>query len=662
MNKDVRLQKLHLQHFKGIEEFFLDTQQGRDVTIYGDNATGKTTIADGLTWLLFDKDYSGAAQFEIKTLDAQGEPVHQLQHMVAGVFSTGEGGQIALKKVYQEKWTKKRGSAQAEFSGHTTDYFVDDVPVQKKDYVARVSEIATEDMFRLLTSPAYFSRDLHWEKRREILLDVCGDVSDKDVFAANPNLTGLEGILKDRSQESHVKVVKATMSKINDQLKQIPVRIDEVLKGIPARSESIDIAAEEKQLAEIRQRRKSLTEERLRIENSGQGAELKREIAEMDAAIAKVKAGYEKSIRDQVGELDQKMRAQEVSIGNARIKATRIKAELERLHTVSGEPDIAILDAKMQELRDQWRQVDESRYCYEATICPTCGQTIPEDPDAEEKFEDRKSRRLAEINAQGVKLKQEKEQLIEQHRREAESTQEIIAKSNAELVILDTAIKEAEADIEKYRQEAEKLAASQINTKQYIGMQEQRDHLAARLKAIESGGSDGELARIGDELSKLDGTPIEDRILSAKAEQNAKARVKELRSELKNLSAEYDRLSGELHLLEQFTEARVRLLEDKVASRFMLARFKLFDRQINGALAPCCEVLYDGVPYGTNLNSGARINVGLDIIATLSRHYGTSLPIIVDNAESVTELLPMEAQTIRLVVSADDKTLRTERR
>ena len=657
MKSDVKLLTLKLQNFKGIEEFTLDTQGG-DVVIYGDNATGKTTIADGLCWLLFDKDYSGASQFEIKTLNARGEPVHQLQHEVEGEFDLG-AARISLKKVYQEKWTKKRGSAQAEFSGHTTDYFVDEVPVQKKDYVARVSEIATEDMFRLLTSPAYFSGDLHWEKRREILLDVCGDVSDKDVFAANPDLADLEDILKDRSQESHIKVVKATMTKINDQLKQIPVRIDEVQKGAP--SESIDIAAEEKRLDEIRRARKALTEERLRIENSGQGAELKREIAELDAAIARVKAGYEKDIRNQVGELDREMRAQEAKASNARIKAARIKVEMERQSALTV-PDIASIDAKMQELRDQWQQVNESQYCYEATICPTCGQTMPEDPDAEDKFEDRKARRLAEINARGVELKQEKERLIEQHKREAEHAKNLAKEYNAALTIINAEIKKAEASIEKYRQEAEKLAASQINTKQYIDMQAQLDELTGRLKALESGDSASELERIDDELAKLDATPIEDRILAAKAGQAAKARVKELRAELKDLSAEYDRLSGELHMLEQFTEAKVRLLEDKVASHFMMARFKLFDRQINGALAPCCEVLYEGIPYGTNLNSGARINVGLDIITALSRHYGTSLPIIIDNAESVTELLTMEAQTIKLVVSADDAHLRVERR
>ena len=65
------------------------------------------------------------------------------------------------------------------------------------------------------------------------------------------------------------------------------------------------------------------------------------------------------------------------------------------------------------------------------------------------------------------------------------------------------------------------------------------------------------------------------------------------------------------------------------------------------------------VPYST-ANKAAVVNAGLEIIATLSRHYGVRLPIVVDNAESVTELLPVDSQVIRLVVSAEDESLRVE--
>ena len=190
----MKILNLTLRNFKGIRHFNLDTQ-GKDANIYGDNATGKTTLADAFMWLLFDKDSSNRKDFQIKTLKPNGEPEHGLEHAVEAILQLSNGSQLALKKVYYDKWTKKRGSATAEFTRHTTDYFIDGVPVQKKEYDAKIAEIADENIFRLLTDPRYFNEILHWPDRRKLLLEVCGDVSDAEVIASNKDLSGLSEIL-----------------------------------------------------------------------------------------------------------------------------------------------------------------------------------------------------------------------------------------------------------------------------------------------------------------------------------------------------------------------------------------------------------------------------------------------------------------------------------
>jgi hypothetical protein len=91
-----------------------------------------------------------------------------------------------------------------------------------------------------------------------------------------------------------------------------------------------------------------------------------------------------------------------------------------------------------------------------------------------------------------------------------------------------------------------------------------------------------------------------------------------------------------------------------------MAKFKLFDTQINGGLVECCETLYNGVPYGSNLNTGHRILVGLDIINTLSEHYGFAPMVFVDNAESLTEEFQLQGQVIRLVATPEEPTLKVE--
>ena len=107
---------------------------------------------------------------------------------------------------------------------------------------------------------------------------------------------------------------------------------------------------------------------------------------------------------------------------------------------------------------------------------------------------------------------------------------------------------------------------------------------------------------------------------------------------------------------ELFIRTKASLLTDKINAKFQLARFQLFEEQINGGLQEVCTTTYKGVPWNS-LNNGARINVGLDIINTLAEHHGFAPPIFVDNAEAVTELIPVRGQLICLVVSEKDKIL-----
>ncbi|NLL89347.1 MAG: hypothetical protein GX228_10610, partial [Firmicutes bacterium] len=143
------------------------------------------------------------------------------------------------------------------------------------------------------------------------------------------------------------------------------------------------------------------------------------------------------------------------------------------------------------------------------------------------------------------------------------------------------------------------------------------------------------------------------------ARESGLKRIEELKAEERKLAAEYEELERQLYLTEEFIRTKVRLLEEKINSKFKLARFKLFNTLVNGGIEECCETTFQGIPY-SNLNNGARLNIGLDIINTLAEHYGFEAPIFVDNAEAVTQLIPTTGQQIRLIVSAQDKKLRIE--
>src|SRR5690606_16309021 len=218
------------------------------------------------------------------TLDESGRPIHNLEHEVEAKLELDDGRHVTLRKVYKEKWTKRRGAARAEFTGHTTDYYVDGVPTKKADYDSLIASIADEKLFRLLTDPTYFNVHLHWQERRRILLEVCGDVSDADVIASDPALAELPVILGGRSLEDHRKVIQARRREINQELERIPVRIDEVRRGLPNIYGIVPEALAD-DIAKLRAERQAKMEERTRIESGGQVAELHRRLAEVQAEI-----------------------------------------------------------------------------------------------------------------------------------------------------------------------------------------------------------------------------------------------------------------------------------------------------------------------------------------------------------------------------------------
>jgi DNA repair exonuclease SbcCD ATPase subunit len=649
----VKLIKLSLKNFKGTRAFVLDARGG-NVTVYGDNATGKTTLFDAFTWLLFDKDSQGRKDFEIKTLDASGQPMHGLEHEVEAVLQV-DGKTVTLRKVYKEKWTKKRGSAQAEFTGHTTDYFVDGVPVKKAEYDARIASICDETVFKLLTNPTYFNEQLHWQERRRILLQVCGDISDEEVIASDPALSKLPEVLNGRKLEDHRKVIQARRSEINRELEKIPIRIDEVQRSLPDVS-GIDEGKIGNELLHLKTALRQKQEKLARLEAGGEIAEKTKTLREIEAELLRMETEARKQVEERIWQKRAQLRGVEDRIGNFQADIKLKQREMADNQTL-----IQRTEARMDELRQEWHRVNGQQLDYAPeTVCPTCGQPLPDDKVTEAwakalaAFNRDKAQRLESITVEGQMLKKRVEEL---RARNAKLATEIEV---AEAEVIPKLTEEAA----RIRVEIDALLAQGVDLSgdiYYLQKKKIAQVLTEEIQALSAGSVDA-LAALREEIGRIEGeiASLQGGLGAIEARRQGEKRIEELKAEERRLAAEYEKLEQELYLTEQFIRRKVELLEEKINSRFKLARFKLFDVQVNGAVVECCETLYSGVPYSTALNNGARINVGLDIINTLAEHYGFAPPIFVDNAEAVTRLIPTRGQMIKLVVSGADKELRVE--
>ncbi len=648
----MKLLSLSLKNFKGVRKFELDAQ-GADVSIYGDNATGKTTLMDAFLWLLFGKDSANRADFDIKTLTEDGDVMHGLDHQVKATIEL-DGRPMTLQKVYSEKWTRRRGEATKTFTGHTTDHFIDGVPVKKGEFDAAVADIVDEDAFKLLTNPRYFNDMLHWQKRREILLEVCGDVSDADVIASDKALVRLPEILGSRSLEDHRKVIAARRAELNREINKSPVRIDEVAQGLPELPEdprdayinAVNVHAELKKGAEKR---------RARIESGGEIAEKQKALRELEAELLDMQNTLRAGIVEKMGEeqANRSRIAGEIDTLNSAIRSKK--------HALTdNQREIERLEARMASLRTEWADVNERLFEFKQDdICPTCGQPLPAEQlvAAREKAE-------ADFNLAKASMLE----TITKHGKDDRARAGELSLQNAnlekEIQLDEEALQRLQQESKQAQQRIDKLtvrAADVMKDPAYLEKAKGRQILEDAIATLKKGNREA-LAAVDAEIRDLETKIAEARstVITFDFYEASQARIKELEAQERELAAELERLEEELYLTEEFIRAKVKLLEDKINSRFDHARFKLFNVLVNGAVEETCETLYQGVPYGSALNNAAQINVGLDIINTLSEHYGFEAPIWIDNREAVTRLIPTRAQLISLVVSETDKKLRVE--
>ncbi|QAS52411.1 hypothetical protein HLI_09275 [Halobacillus litoralis] len=650
--QNLKLNVLSLKNFKGVTKFVVDPN-GENVRIYGDNATGKTTLFDAFTWLLFGKDSQNKKDFSIKNLDGDGNEMHNLEHEVEVVFTLNEK-ELKLRKVYYEKWTQKRSGPKKEFTGHTTDHFIDDVPSKKKEFESKISEIIDEDVFKLLTSPSYFNEQLHWQKRREILLQIAGDVTDEEVIQTNPSLKKLLDFLDGRSIEDHKKVIAAKRKEINQELERIPVRIDEVNRSKPDVSK-LNRQDLNDELTYIQSQIDEKQEEINRINNGSQVSEKQTQSREIEGQLLEIKNkqadlnhnktngkrnelnGLAREVDSIQRDIDQKERA---------VKSNREQQEQ--------------LEKEMKELRDRYNKINAEEFeSKHDENCPTCGQSLPEEQiqEAHEKakgeFNKNKANKLESINEQGGQKSEKKTALGVE-----------IGNHDTALINLRYELKTKEEDLEKVKQELHKLESNTTDYQElpeYKAKLEEKQAVDQEIEQLRSNVQES----VSSAQSELEALRQEKRAIDqdlAKFVQieASNQRVKELEAEQEKLGEEYEQLEEQLYLTEEFIRSKVNLLTSKINEKFKFARFKLFDNQINEGLKETCETLFDGVPYSSGLNNAARINVGLDIINTLSDHYGIQVPIFIDNAEAVTDLINLDSQMISLVVSEPDKKLRVE--
>ena len=523
----------------------------------------------------------------------------------------------------------------------------------------------TDKQMKMLTVPGYFAKTKQgehtWEHRRRILLDMCGDVTEADVINSSLGLGDLPKYLavpgakgKHYSVDEYKKIAKHRMAEINKILKEdIPNRIDEAnmaMRGITGLSLSkieADIAQVNADISKKEREKQGM--------RSGDAAydALRKQRAKLETRLAEARAAH----ASEASKLNEAAFAEIMRLKNEQLHM-RGSAHAKKAELADKQRSVESLKATRQSLFDNYNKVSAEQWQGDET-CPTCQRPLPEDEVAlaKEAFNLSKARRLEEINKSG----------------KATCSKEMIAALEAEIEALTADMQATESSVAGYDamiHEAERKikapapfettdAHAQI-TQQISSLHDDETKAGSAL-SLRTLDIENALKVLRMRLDRLH----EDKSKIGFARQQ-KGRMAELEAMEKGLAKEHESLERGVYLCDEFIKAKVAMLTDNINRKFDTLSFRLFEGQVNGGLKEDCEAMIPSVdengemrmvPY-TEANLASQVNAGLEIIDVLSKHFGKSLPVFVDQAESVTELRSIGPQLIRLVVSKEDAKLR----
>ena len=374
----LKIRSLHMENFKGIKS--LDVNFSNKTSIKGQNAAGKTTIFDAFTWLLFNKNSAGEEKFNVRPLDKDGKRIDNVEIKVVAVLDV-DGKEVELSKVQKQNWVKKRGTDTVTLQGNVNSFEIDGYPKSEADFKAYVSGLAqSEDMFKLLTNPQYFS-SLKWKDQRDILMKLVAEVSDVELAQTDAKYAPLIDELEKAPSTDDIRAkFSKALSEWKKKQAEIPVRIDEAEKS------KIDVDVAEQELAKADLTRR-IAECDKKIENAGSTlGDLRSKEMQLQFDMSGIAQTMNRELSNRRSNIDADLCGCKNEMDH--FKAT---ISLKEKQIADNAKAIADADAERKKLGEQYNSekakvfdetpylFDESKWIFDesTTVCSLCGQKLP---------------------------------------------------------------------------------------------------------------------------------------------------------------------------------------------------------------------------------------------------------------------------------------------
>ena len=652
--KNVRLKTLFLNNyrcFSGEREFHADF--GKTTRISGRNGSGKSTVMNAVMEVLTGKNADGTQADNVRPI-VDGQEVEGVDVERTVVLDI-DGKETEIKKITKQKRERVDGVMQYVPGSNVNSYSVDGISFNQKKLDEFISEnICQPETLLACCNPNAFLSLKSTTDMRAFLEKMAGFDLNEYIKSMGAEFAEVEEITKGHPIEQ----VQKTLNKQLTDQKKATTKAEtewkyEKAKAVDSGEDDVTRLTEQKvryenQIAILDEQEKSLNDVMAAYDQKSKNIlDLKFEQSEIVRKANEGLVNQKKKLNEDAFLLEHEkkiaendLRMSEMDLKHASMGVERHTAEIRKAQedwkTYSGRE---YPEENLEMIKSE--QFDEN-----SLVCPTCGQDLPEEQaekiraefeqkkairikseeDIREQFYQQKDKKLTEITEFGNKaatdLKEAKKAQEEAERKIAELKQKItslameIQGKQAELSKLpesvdlsdNTEYQKITAEIEQ-----EEEALKQMNN----GFEQHREIANKRNGFIR------ECAKIDAEINNI-----------KRKKQAHEEEVEKLYQAFRESSQKEADILRKRDILKNFSIKKNERIAKMINPYFEEFQFNFLSYTQNNDPVEVCEMLRNGVEY-RNLNYSDQLICKVDLLCGFQKIQGVSLPIFIDNAESI---------------------------
>lgn len=652
--KTVTIKSIFAQNYRcfhGEREFHAEF--GKRTRVSGKNGSGKSTVMNAFMETLTGKNSDGTQPDNVRPI-VYGQELEGVDVERTVVLDVN-GKETEIKKITKQKRERVDGVMQYVPGSNANSYLVDGISFTQKKFDEFIAEnICPPETLLACCNPNAFLSLKSTTDMRAFLENMAGFDLQAYIKSLGSEFAEVEEITKGHPIEQ----VQKTLNKQLTDQKKATTKAEtewkyEKAKAVDSGEDDITRLTEQKvsyenQIVILDEQEKSLDDVMAAYDQKSKDIlDLKFEQSEIVREANEGLVQQRKALDGETFSLEQDKKSAENDLRMAEMDLKHASMGVDR-HT-----------AEVKKAQEDWKTYSEREYSEEnlerikaeqfdesSLICPTCGQDLPveqaekirsefeqkkakriaDEENVKTSFYEAKDKKLTEITESGNKaatdLKEAKKSQAEAERKVTELKQKItslameIQGKQAELSKLPESVDLS--DNEEYQKITAEIEQAEEALKQMNNGSEQRKEITNKRN-----GFIRECAKIDAEINNIQ-----------RKKQAHDEAVERLYQAFRESSQKEADIQKRKDILKNFSIKKNERIAEMINPYFDEFQFNFLSYTQNNDPVEVCEMIRKGVEY-RNLNYSDKLIVQTDLLCGFQKIQGVSLPIFIDNAESI---------------------------